>query len=166
VHLLRSNHVSRGFLTCRVTSDLSERSKQLQSAQTDAHQAFQQSKAQHADLLNQLQTAQLATQQAQDAQIEAEQQLQTTQQASALQLNQVIADFDQQVHAAKHSAHEESSEKLQILQQEYEHQLAAAVTEADQKLSAVSSCKQHKAMPSSSSFKSMTCSIKLMLSCK
>jgi len=137
VHLLRSNHVSRGFSTCRVTSDLSERSKQLQSAQTDAHQAFQQSKAQHADLLNQLQTAQLANQQAHDAQIEAEQQLQTTHQACAQQLNQVIADFDQQVHAAKRSAHEESGEKLQILQQECEHQLAATVSEADQKLSAV-----------------------------
>jgi len=120
-----------------VTSDLSERSKQLQSAQTDAHQAFQQSKAQHADLLNQLKTAQLTTQQAHDAHIEAEQQLQTTQQACAQQLNQVIADFDQQVHAAKRSAHEESGEKLQILQQEYEHQLAATVSEADQKLSAV-----------------------------
>jgi len=120
-----------------VTSDLSERSKQLQSAQTDAQQTFQQSKAQHADLLNQLQTAQLATQQAHHAQVEAEQQLQTTQHASAQQLSQVTADFDQQVHAAKHSACEKSGEKLQILQQEYEDQLAAAMSEADQKMSAL-----------------------------
>ena len=121
------NRVSRGFVTRRATSDLSERSKQLQSAQTDAQQAFLQSKAQHADLLNQLQ---IATQQAHDAQVEAEQKLQTTQQASAQQLNQVTADFDQQVHAAKHSAYEESGEKLHILQQGCEDQVAAARSEA------------------------------------
>jgi len=119
-------------LTCRATSDLSERSKQLQAAQTDAHQAFQQSKAQHADVLNQLQRAQLATQQAHNAQVESEQQLQTTQQASAQHLTQVTADFEQQMHAAKHSAYEESGEKLQILQQEYEDQVAAARSEAQQ----------------------------------
>jgi len=125
--------VSRGvLLTCRVTSELSERSKQLQSAQTDAQQTFEHSKAQHADLLNQLQTAQLATQQAHDAQVEAEQQLHTTQQASAQQLNQVTADFDQQVHAAKFSAYEESGEKLSILQQDCEDQVAAARSEAQQ----------------------------------
>ncbi|KAL0039151.1 hypothetical protein WJX77_009490 [Trebouxia sp. C0004] len=123
------------FSLTRVTSDLSERSKQLQAAQTDAHHAFQQSKAQHADLLDQLHRAHLATQQAHDAQVEAEQQLQTTQHASAQQLHQVTADFDQQVHAAKHSAREESGEKLQIVQQEYEDQLAAAMSEADQKMS-------------------------------
>ncbi|DBB00819.1 TPA: hypothetical protein ACH3X1_000747 [Trebouxia sp. C0004] len=50
------------FLLARVTSDLSEHSKQLQAARTDAHHAFQQSEAQHADLLNQLHRAQLATQ--------------------------------------------------------------------------------------------------------
>ena len=126
------NRVSRGFVTRRATSDLSERSQQLQSAQADAHQAFLQSKAQHADLLNQLQITQLATQQAHDAQVEAEQQLQTTQQASAQQLQQVTADFDQQVHAAKHSAYEESGEKLQILQQGCEDQVAAARSEAQQ----------------------------------
>ncbi len=115
-----------------MTSDLSERSKQLQSAQTDAQQVFQQSKAQHADLLNQLQRAQLATQQAHDAQVEAEQQLQITQQASNQQLIQVTADFDQQMHAAKHSAYEESGEKLQILRQQYEDQVAAAWSEAQQ----------------------------------
>jgi len=119
-------------VTRRVTSDLSERSKQLQSAQTDAQHIFQQSKAQHADLLNQLQTAQLATQQARDAQVEAEQQLQNTQQVSAQQLNEATAVFDQQVHAA---AYEGSDEKLQSLQQEYEDQLAAALSEADQKMS-------------------------------
>ncbi len=120
-----------------MTSDLSERSKQLQSAQTEAHQAFQQSKAQHADLLSQLKTAQLATQQAHDAQVEAEQQLQSTQQASVRQLSQDTADVDHQVHAAKHSAREESAEKQQILQHEYENQLAAAMSEADQKMSAL-----------------------------
>ncbi|DBB00816.1 TPA: hypothetical protein ACH3X1_000745 [Trebouxia sp. C0004] len=125
------------FSLTRVTSDLSERSKQLQAAQTDAHHAFQQSKAQHADLLDQLHRAHLATQQAHDAQVEAEQQLQTTQHASAQQLHQVTADFDQQVHAAKHSAREESGEKLQIVQQEYEDQLAAAMSEADQKMSII-----------------------------
>ena len=62
---------------------------------TDAQQTFQQSEAKHADLLSQLKTAQLATQQAHDAQVEAEQQLQITQQASAQKLNQVTADFDQ-----------------------------------------------------------------------
>ncbi len=118
--------------TCRVTSDLSERSRQLQTAQTDAHQVFQQSKAKHADLLSQLKTTQLATQQAYDAQVEAEQQLHTTQQASAQQLNQVTADFDQQVHAAKSSAYEESGEKLSILQQDCEDQVAAARSEAQQ----------------------------------
>ena len=120
-----------------MTSDLSERSKQLQCAQTDAQQAFQQSKAQHADLLNQVQTAKLATQQAHVAQIEAEQQLQITQHASAQQLNQVTAAFDQHVRAAKHSAHEESSEKLPTLQQQYEDRLAAAMSEADQKMKAI-----------------------------
>ena len=126
------SRASRGFPTCRVSSELSERSKQLQSAQTDAQQMFEQSKVQHADLLNQIQRAQLATQQAIDAQIEAEQQLQNTQQASAQQLSQVTADIDQQVHAAKHSAYEESGEKLQILQQECEDQVAAARSEAQQ----------------------------------
>ncbi|DBB00492.1 TPA: hypothetical protein ACH3X3_002197 [Trebouxia sp. C0006] len=120
------------FSLARVSSELSERSKQLQSAQTDAQQMFEQSKVQHADLLNQIQRAQLATQQAIDAQIEAEQQLQITQQASAQQLSQVTADIDQQVHAAKHSAYEESGEKLQILQQECEDQVAAARSEAQQ----------------------------------
>ena len=128
--LALKNRVSRGFVTRRATSDLSERSQQLQSAQADAQQAFLQSKAQHADLLNQLQVAQLATQQAHDAQAETEQQLQTTQQASAQQLRQVTADFDQQVHAAKLSAYEESGEKLQILQQGCEDQVAAARSEA------------------------------------
>ena len=120
-----------------MTSDLSERSKQLQCAQTDAQQAFQQSKAQHADLLNQVQTAKLATQQAHVAQIEAEQQLQITQHASAQQLNQVTTGFDQQACAAAHSAREESNEKLQMLQQQCEDQLAAAMSEADQKMSAL-----------------------------
>ena len=115
-----------------MTSDLSERSKQLQTAQTDAQQVFQQSKAQHADLLNQLQRAKLASQQAHDAQVEAEQQLQITQQASNQQLIQVTADFDQQVHAAKHSAYEQSGEKLQILRQEYSDQLGAARSETQQ----------------------------------
>ncbi|KAA6422651.1 MAG: hypothetical protein FRX49_07511 [Trebouxia sp. A1-2] len=59
------------FLLARVTSDLSERSKQLQAAHIDAQQAFQQSKAQHADLLNQSHRSQLATQQAHDAQLQA-----------------------------------------------------------------------------------------------
>ncbi len=124
--------MSQAVSTCRVTSDLSERSRQLKTAQTDAQQTFQQSEAKHADLLSQLKTAQLATQQAHDAQVEAEQQLQTTQQASAQKLNQVTADFDQQVHATKHSAYEEFGEKLQILQQECEDQVAAARSEAQQ----------------------------------
>ncbi len=115
-----------------MTSELSERSKQLQSAQTDAQQTFEQSKAQHADLLNQIQRAQLATQQAIAAQVEAEQQLQITQQASAQQLSQVTAEIDQQVHAAKHSAYEESGEKLQILQQQCKDQVAAARSQAQQ----------------------------------
>ncbi len=84
-----------------------------------------------------MKAARLTTQQAHDAQVEAEQQLQTVQQASAQQLKQVTADFDQQVHAAKHLAYEGSGEKLLILQQEYEHQLAAAMSEAEQKISAL-----------------------------
>ncbi|KAA6422652.1 MAG: hypothetical protein FRX49_07512 [Trebouxia sp. A1-2] len=100
------------FSLARVTSELSERSKQLQAAQTDAHQAFQQSKAQHADLLKQLHRAQVATQQAHDAQAEAEQQLQTTQQVSAQKLNQLQAALERQQEDSVRREHQMLQEHM------------------------------------------------------
>lgn len=115
---------------CRFTSDLIERSQQLQSAKTDATQVFEQSQLQRADLLRQLQAAQLATQQACDAQLDTEQKLHHRQQVSDKQLREVTAEMCQQAQAAKHS-----QDALSLLQEEFQQRLAAALSEADQKLS-------------------------------